>query len=86
MYLDCSGTGDPSPTYQFKRNGVIITDTYKDKRLTVFDNTLTIKNLNSSDIGIYICLVTNRDGTVLKELDVKIRGMFHYNKLWSLPL
>ena len=75
MYLDCSGTGDPIPTYQFKRNGVIITDEYPDKRLTVIDNTLRISNLNTSDGGFYICLATNQDGTVLKELDVKLRGM-----------
>ena len=76
MYLDCSGSGDPPPTYQFKRNNIIITDAYYDKRLTVLDNTLTIKNLNTSDGGIYICLATNRDGTVLREVDVKIRGGF----------
>ena len=74
MYLDCSGSGDPPPTFQFKRGNILITDAYVDKRFTVLDNTLTIKNLNSSDGGVYICLASNRDGTVIKELDVRLRG------------
>ena len=74
MYLDCSGSGDPSPIFSFKRNGVVITDAYPDKRVTFKDSTLTIQRLNSSDGGIYICSASNKDGTVIRELDVKIRG------------
>ncbi|XP_065067285.1 fibronectin type III domain-containing protein-like isoform X2 [Rhopilema esculentum] len=73
MYLDCSGSGDPPPTFSFQRNGVVITDAYPDKRVTFKDNTLTINNLNISDGGVYICSASNADGTVIRELDVKIR-------------
>ena len=75
MYLDCSGSGDPPPTFKFMRKGVEINDAYGDKRLTVNDNTLTIKGLNVSDDGVYICMATNKDGTVLRELNVKVIGI-----------
>lgn len=81
MYLDCSGSGDPSPTYQFKRKGVIITESYPDKRFTVLENTLKIINLNTSDGGIYICIAENRDGSVIREVDVRLRGDFLHSTL-----
>eukprot|EP00794_Sanderia_malayensis_P005991 gene5991-6687_t len=81
MFLDCSGTGDPLPTFKFKKKGgKFITKDYKDKRLAVTDNVLTITNVNATDNGIYICYATNQLGTVIKELNVRLSvlGQFSY--------
>ena len=49
-------TGTPAPTYQWQKNGVIVPG--------VTTATLTLPNVQTTDAGVYVVLVTNSAGTV----------------------
>ena len=71
--IECSGSGDPAPTYKFRFKGVELKDGDQNNRIVVKDNILTVLRVrDDSDGGIYECLASNRDGTVFREVIVTV--------------
>ncbi|XP_060875327.1 obscurin isoform X5 [Metopolophium dirhodum] len=66
-------TGVPSPNIIWHKNGHQLTngDKYKLKRDGEVCS-LTIKDVNSDDAGLYSCIATNRDGTATCEAQLSI--------------
>ena len=61
----CQATGDPLPTISWYFNGVLLVNGIEHMILTMLlntttiNNTLTIMNVQSSDVGTYTCNATN---------------------------
>ena len=51
LSLNCTASGEPTPTVSWKRS----TGTWNDERLKVQRGTLQISRLDKTDSGIYIC-------------------------------
>ena len=51
LSLNCSASGEPTPTISWKRS----TGTWNDERMKVQRGTLQISRLHEADSGIYIC-------------------------------
>ncbi|BFZ21112.1 hypothetical protein BsWGS_24151 [Bradybaena similaris] len=64
--LTCKASGNPAPSYQWKRNGNILND--RDKYIKAFANgTLYFKNFTDKENGIYQCLASNSLGTSVSD-------------------
>ena len=86
LYLECSGSGNPSPKIEWSLNGVRFipnklmdgtdpTETNK-VRHELGSNSLIIRDVKgSTDSGRYRCIVTNSIGSVFMEKNITIRVM-----------
>merc|ERR1719494_115634 len=86
LYLECSGSGNPSPKIEWSLNGVRFipnklmdgtdpTETNK-VRHELGSNSLIIRDVRgSTDSGRYRCIVTNSIGSVFMEKNITIRVM-----------
>lgn len=64
--LVCEGEGNPSPSYQWKRNGVVLPHENK--------TTLSIESVDASHAGVYECILSNKQGDVAVSIKVNIEG------------
>ena len=64
----CQAVGEPVPNISWYFNDVMIYDINKYMivsrllNITTTENTLTLYNVTSSDVGIYTCVATNAQG------------------------
>jgi len=77
-------TGVPSPNIIWHKNGHQLTngDKYKLKRDGEVCS-LTIKDVNSDDAGLYSCIATNRDGTATCEAQLAIAPRMYYKCVYN---
>ena len=67
----CQATGEPAPDISWYFNGVMINVADTNKYMimstsintTTTENTLTVYNVTSSDVGTYVCIATNELGS-----------------------
>ena len=63
--LTCQATGEPVPTISWYFNGALLADgathtiSETSVNITTINSTLTIMNVESSDVGTYTCNATN---------------------------
>ena len=81
----CKATGEPVPDISWYYNGIMIDASDKSSKymtvsesinVTTTENTLTIYNATSSDIGIYTCTASN----ILGNDTSHGNSVFHWNK------
>ena len=70
--IDCVSTANPPANvtwYSFDENNNTV---YMYSRLSVIQ--LTFGNVRQSDAGLYMCIATNKFGTILKYVNVIVKG------------
>ncbi|XP_049826185.1 interference hedgehog-like isoform X2 [Aethina tumida] len=66
VFLDCAAVGNPVPkVVWYKKNGPLPED-----RIDMISGGLKIRNVTSSDDGVYVCNYTNPKGTVSHQITV----------------
>ena len=77
--FSCQAVGEPLPDITWYLNGVMInvsdnidkyTTVSRSLNITTIENTLTVYNVTSSDVGVYSCIATNIAGS-----DISNKGM-----------
>ena len=89
----CQTTGEPLPTisWHFNDDMINVSDTNKYRiesrsiNTTTTENTLTVYNVTSSDVGSYLCMATNELGSdsSIGVLTVNSKKMFSII-VWSI--
>ena len=59
VLLNCTATGDPTPTVHWLR---LDTNTSNNTKINTTTNILTIQNFSDVDVGMYICVAINSVG------------------------
>ena len=83
IHFKCQATGDPIPTVHWYFNEAVVNKSNKyhisNKLMnhTSTRSTLTVKNVESSDVGIYTCHATNGVSTALSHGVLSINGKLH---------
>ena len=73
--IDCQATGDPTPTVGWKRERINSSASDSSDRISQLqNNSLQILVAQPSDSGLYICLVNNSIGSVLKKVKLLVQG------------
>jgi len=81
-FFTCQATGRPVPTISWYFNGVPVNETNAIKytistmslNTTTINNTLTIMNVDSSDVGTYTCNATNVISTDISSGVLTVNG------------
>lgn len=62
VLLPCQATGNPTPSIEWRRGShpVILAGRYS----VVSDNSLKITGFSNADVGVYVCVAENADGSV----------------------
>ncbi|XP_067940287.1 hemicentin-1-like [Watersipora subatra] len=72
--IDCAAYGDPIPTVSWKRDNIETLAGNSSERISQLqNNSLQIIVAQPEDTGIYICLVNNSMGSVLKKVSILIQ-------------
>ena len=76
--LTCQAVGEPVPNITWYYNDVMIIDGSKymivsrSLNITTTENTLTVYNVTSSDVGVYTCVATNMQGNDTKNGKLRV--------------
>lgn len=66
-YMQCTAFGNPQPTYEWRKNNVVISSS-QSSRYTLTNGRLTIsKPIETEDAGYYACFAKNEFGTIRSE-------------------
>ena len=80
VLFTCQANGEPVPTITWYFNGAPVdeTNTMKSLNTTTINNTLTIINVESSDVGTYTCNATNKTSTDTSSGILTVNGEFYW--------
>lgn len=75
LEVPCVARGSPKPIVTWRKDGVLISEIANVRGRIYVDenNTLIIRQLKTSDAGVYLCNATNRAGTDLKVVSLTVR-------------
>ena len=89
-FFSCQATGEPVPTISWYFNGTLVdeantmkyTISMKSLNITTINSTLTIMNVQSSDVGTYTCNATNVVSTDTSSGVLTVNGELLLMKVW----
>ncbi|KAG8198932.1 hypothetical protein JTE90_015139 [Oedothorax gibbosus] len=70
--LPCSASGDPEPSIHWTQNGIALPRIFR--YYVASTGTLTIKNVQRNDAGVYRCVASNRVSTIATEADIFVEA------------
>lgn len=82
--LRCYVTGDKPLTYQWYKNGKKFTHRRLSRRMNTTTSTLRIRNLLTSDSGLYTCRVSNPYGVYEHNITLKILRKWNATTIYVL--
>ncbi|KAF8787391.1 Peroxidasin like protein [Argiope bruennichi] len=72
IVLPCSAIGDPEPTIHWTQNGIALPLVFRYHASST--GTLTIKNVQKNDAGVYRCVATNGVSTIAVETKIVVEA------------
>ncbi|GBN61603.1 Peroxidasin [Araneus ventricosus] len=74
IVLPCGAVGDPDPTIHWTQNGIALPRVFRYHVSST--GTLTIKNVQKNDAGVYQCVATNQVSTIAVESKIDVEGNY----------
>ncbi|GBM59397.1 Peroxidasin [Araneus ventricosus] len=72
IVLPCGAVGDPDPTIHWTQNGIALPRVFRYHVSST--GTLTIKNVQKNDAGVYRCVATNQVSTIAVESKIDVEA------------
>uniref|UniRef100_A0A671YYQ2 Cell adhesion molecule L1-like b n=1 Tax=Sparus aurata TaxID=8175 RepID=A0A671YYQ2_SPAAU len=71
VLIKCSASGTPQPIITWRMNGLVLMTVLKEQK----DDTVLLRNAQSSDSAVYQCEASNRHGTLLSNANIMIMNV-----------
>lgn len=84
VHLTCQATSDPFPTISWYFNDTLVNESNKYRisakllNYTTSTSTLSVRRVESSDVGNYTCYATNGASTAIDYGVISVNGMLAY--------